>query len=1248
MKILCYILAITIGTISLYTSVDCIGAAAAQALDLEQVNIQLRWRHQFQFAGYYAALEKGYYADEGLDVILTEAAAGKDRIHPVLEGRAQYGVGDAGILKLRSDGQPLVVLAQIFQHSPNILITRRDSNIFGPYELTGKNIMLSGGPTSSLAVRAMLLETLGSLDQVSVQPRTGDEELLDDQVDAVAGYLSNEPFYYRQKGLQLNIIDPRSYGIDFYGDNLFTTDHEIRNNPERVEKVLRATLKGWDYALKNKEEILDIILAKYNPDLDLEKLRFEAKVIDQMILPDLIPIGDIHPKRYARIAELYYRLGLSKSPELPEGFLYQQTRPLADVLTGEERAWLKAHPGIRFAFSGDHQPALIVQEDGSLTGILKDMIDILNQRLGTDFTIVTDDLPTIRTMIKKREVAGPLLMSPKAAKRYQLLKTSTLLSSFPVIYAGPNTEGMIDSIEDLSGRTCAIIGGSPVIEELIKPYVDSITIIRTKTTIQALMKLYEGKVDFFIGFPLHNYLVHTNQLVGVKPILALKELEFHSVMGVREDWPVLVGILDKGLAAISDEERNTINARWLKLPPSIDTSIALLSPQEKDWVAKKHTVNVGISDLQPFVFLEKERQPSGITIDILGLISESTGVDFSYVTLPVVSIDGSDDEHRPDSPDLLQCMRPHQETGDTRLHSKTFMRMPLVVFSETNALPVNGIQDLLGRTLSLKKESPLSRLISSDYPEIKQLLYETERDALEAVQWGKAEFYIGALTIASQMISHNGWNSLKVAGPSGLKDMELFFEIRSDQPELLSIIDKGLENIAEEERIAIRNKYMVMRYEHGISTRELAQWTMIVVGASGGLFLLIIFWNRTLSNRVRRRTTDLHITNAQLQSEISERIRAEETVKKNEQVLLKSERLARLLLNAPSDLIHLVDEDGTLLDLNDAMAKRLKRRRAELIGTCVFDNFTEEEKIRRMAFLDQVNRLKTPQSFIDQGPAGRIFETAIYPIETLKGEKQQFVVFASDITDNENAKKEKTALQNDLAHLNRLMTMNELAASLAHEINQPLGAILNNTTAAQILYDDLAQGNVEIRETLEDIARDAYRAGQIIRKVRGIVKNKEIQLELLDVNIMLDESVELFQNMFSRDNITVCLDKHPDLPLVTGDRIRLQQVVMNLISNAVDAMRGNDDLPILKIRSFVQASDGVTVSMIDSGPGIDDSLKEKLFDPFFTTKEAGLGIGLRVCRSIIEEHGGRIWVDNNPDGGAIFQFTLKTDQGKFE
>jgi two-component system sensor histidine kinase EvgS len=1343
--------------------------ATVEIPEKEAVTIQLRWSHQFQFAGYYAAIEKGFYADEGLAVTLAAAAPGTDRIAPVLDGRAQYGVGDAGVLALRADGLPLVVLAQIFQNSPSVLIAKRSSNILGPGDLVGKKIMLSGDAIGSAAIPTMITETLGGMDRVRVVPRTqGVAGLISGKVDAMAGYLSNEPFFLKQMGVDVNIIDPRSFGVDFYGDNLFTTERELADHPERVEKVLRATLKGWDYALKNKDEIIRLILARYNPHLTRDQLAFEAKVIDQMIMADLVPIGDINPRRYRFVAISLYRLGLCTSPDVPEGFIHNE-RPAATVaLSAEERAWLKAHPDIRFAYSDDFHPALIVHEDGRLTGILRDMLDLLNQRLGTDFTIVVDNLPTIRNMIKNREVAGPLAMSPIAGKRYQLLQTSALLTSFPVVYARSNTGGTIGGVEDLSGRTCAIIGGSPEIERLVKPYDDRITITRTKTANQALKLLYEGKVDFFIGFAQHNYIVHTNQLVGIRPILALTDHTFDAVMGVRDDWPELVGILDKGLAAISDDERNAIYARWVKLPRSIKGFPLVLSAQEKSWLAEKHTVRVGLIDLPPFIFARQGQRPAGISIDILDRIAQRTGLKFSYDDLSPPVDDATETAASPVGPDLVPCLETPAESSDSILHSKAYMQTPLVVFTDQNALPVNGMQDLLKRTVSVKQGSTLQALISRLYPQIKLRRFETEQEALKAVTLGRTEAYIGGLMMASRMISHNGWTNLKVAGPSGLKDLELFFEIRSDRPELLSIVDKGLDSISEEERTKIRNQYMAMRYDHGISPRDVIKWIAIVAGVFGGLLVMAFLWNRTLARRVRHRTADLDLANKHLQDEIGERSRAEASLE-------ESEQLARLLLNATTDLTHLLDEDGKIIDLNDAMADVLGGAREDLIGTCVFDRFAEETGNLRRKLLERAISEKKTVKVTDEAQGGNAYDVHIYPIETPPGQKHQAVVFAHDITarkrmeeklkaseerlrkaqeivhlgnweldplngtftwsdevfrilevdpahfstsyqaylnaihpddrdradsafksllearksfnikhrlllpdgrikyvrakgetayspegkaqgaigtlqdvtERENFEIEATMLRRDLAHLNRVLTMGELSGYLAHEINQPLGAILNNASAAQVIHSQLPERDDVLGEILEDISKDAYRAGQIMRKIRGAVKKEDAKFERLNINDLLDEVVGLLQNVFSLDGITVRLDKHPGLPLIRGDRVRLQQVVINIVTNAVEAMRDSSPM-ILTIRSAVKPDAGVVVSITDSGPGIDGALKDELFQAFFTTKKSGLGVGLRICRSIIEEHGGQITAENNPDAGASFHFTLPTDQGAIQ
>jgi PAS domain S-box-containing protein len=262
------------------------------------------------------------------------------------------------------------------------------------------------------------------------------------------------------------------------------------------------------------------------------------------------------------------------------------------------------------------------------------------------------------------------------------------------------------------------------------------------------------------------------------------------------------------------------------------------------------------------------------------------------------------------------------------------------------------------------------------------------------------------------------------------------------------------------------------------------------------------------------------------------------------------------------------------------------------------------------------------------------------------GEPDRMMGVSLDISENKQNEIERLRLRLELSHIARVMTMNELSTSLAHEINQPLGAILNNASAAHLLISRIKDKPGDVAEILVDIIKDSKRAGDVVRKIRGIVKKEEAQFDPLDMNLLIEDVVALFQNVISMNRVTLLLNLEPSLPKIRGDRVRLQQVLMNLITNALEAMAGHS-LKTLMIRSTQQTSDGmVAVSVSDSGTGIKDADIDKVFDSFFTTKKDGLGMGLRICRSIIEEHEGRIGTENNPTGGAVFSFSLKPWNGK--
>ena len=271
----------------------------------EQVVLQLKWLHQFQFAGYYAAKEKGYYAEAGFDVTIKERDSNVTPVEAVLDNKADFGIIGSSIILDRMKGLPVVALAAVFQHSPLVLVTLAESGIIGPYELKGKRVMYSKGIDDATFFAMFHQLGIKEADFEHVVHTFDADSLLRGETDAIASYLTNQPYYYKEKGYDFHVINPINYGIDFYDDILFTSEQSVRKNPERTRKFLAASMKGWRYALENKEEVIGWFSSKYPSKKSPEYLRFEAEETEKMILPNLVDIGHMSSGRFQRIADIY-------------------------------------------------------------------------------------------------------------------------------------------------------------------------------------------------------------------------------------------------------------------------------------------------------------------------------------------------------------------------------------------------------------------------------------------------------------------------------------------------------------------------------------------------------------------------------------------------------------------------------------------------------------------------------------------------------------------------------------------------------------------------------------------------------------------------------------------------------------------------------------------------------------------------------------------------------------------------------
>jgi C4-dicarboxylate-specific signal transduction histidine kinase len=260
--------------------------------------------------------------------------------------------------------------------------------------------------------------------------------------------------------------------------------------------------------------------------------------------------------------------------------------------------------------------------------------------------------------------------------------------------------------------------------------------------------------------------------------------------------------------------------------------------------------------------------------------------------------------------------------------------------------------------------------------------------------------------------------------------------------------------------------------------------------------------------------------------------------------------------------------------------------------------------------------------------------------------KEEIVGALIDITESRKSQAALDAAQTALAHASRVATLGEISASIAHEVNQPLAAIVANGQACMRFLRRETPDLNSLRGAIEWIVSDGNRAGEVIRRVRGLLKKANTQKDLLDVNDIVSDVAALLQRELAAQHVTLRLELVSGMPRIVGDRVQLQQVIINLVVNGVDAMQAvTDRSHALLIRSYEDEAHQIVVAVKDSGVGIPAATVDRLFDAFFSTKPSGLGIGLSICRSIVGDHGGRLWAANNTgEPGATFQFALPSHQ----
>ncbi|MFO1311072.1 MAG: PAS domain S-box protein [Burkholderiales bacterium] len=378
----------------------------------------------------------------------------------------------------------------------------------------------------------------------------------------------------------------------------------------------------------------------------------------------------------------------------------------------------------------------------------------------------------------------------------------------------------------------------------------------------------------------------------------------------------------------------------------------------------------------------------------------------------------------------------------------------------------------------------------------------------------------------------------------------------------------------------------------------------------------------------------------ELVTDVIASVRLASELRAKEAALRRNETRMRAVVEAVPSVILLVDRAGTIQLANGQVERQFGYAPGELIGRNVDLLVPDLRAAQREAMGTPV-----PNPVRAHRTAGRRKDGGELPLEAglnpLPAEDGPLVLVSLvDLTERLRSEREAERQRNELAHLSRVSTLGALSGSLAHELNQPLAAILSNAQAAQRFLAMPQPRLDQVEASLADIVKSDRRAAAVIGRIRALLKREEVRHEVLDINETIHDVLRLLHNDLLQRGVEVALDCATALPEVDADRIQIQQVLVNFIVNACEAIDEVGGPRTIRIRSFVNAAGQVELAVADSGPGIAPDDLERIFEPFVSTKRHGLGLGLAICRSITESHRGRMRATNNADGGATLHLEL--------
>ena len=546
------------------------------AKELKKVTLQLSWLDQFQFAGYYMAKQKGFYEELGLDVEIKPFEFGIDIPKEVNDGKIDFAVGRETLILERIKNPNIVALYALFQSTPLILISTKESGINSINDFSNKRIMTTIDDASEVSLKAMITSNKIKLENLTFLKHTHNiDDLINKNTDVISAYISKSPYILQEKGVEYNIFDPKKYNFDMYSDMLYTNQNIINYDLNTVLLFKKASLKGWEYAYSNLEESVDVIYDKYNTqNLQKDELLYEAKELKKLSYFKTSNLGEIRKDKIQRIYDLYNVMGLVPKAINLDNFVFDINSLNDFTFSQEENKYIEQKDNIKMCVIPNSMPYSDIKE-GKAIGFVADYISLIEKKIKKLIVLVpTKSWAESFEFAKERkcDILSSAMWTKERENQFTFTKSYI---DIPFVLLTKNGNSFINNLSSIKNKKISIVEDYAIVEILKNKYKD-IEFVTVKNIDEGLEKVLKNETFGHIdAISTVWYKLQTKYLTQLSISAKLDEVSKFSI-AVRSDDSILYEILQKAVLSIDDFVKEELLNKWVSVEYKKDFDYSIL------------------------------------------------------------------------------------------------------------------------------------------------------------------------------------------------------------------------------------------------------------------------------------------------------------------------------------------------------------------------------------------------------------------------------------------------------------------------------------------------------------------------------------------------------------------------------------------------------------------------------------------------------------------------------------------------